>query len=63
MIGLKHSDIEAFQSEMEDNFMIECSPEDIKLFPEARKLYKYLLKSRKRVNAITKLKKKVLLND
>ena len=59
----RHSDIEAFQNEMEDAFMIDANPEDIKEFPEAKKCMREILKSRRKVNKIIKLTQGVLHND
>lgn len=59
----RHSDIEAFQEEMEDAFMIDANPEDIKEFPEAKKCMREILKSRRRVNKIINLTQGVLQND
>jgi hypothetical protein len=59
----RHSDIEALQNEMEDAFMIDANPGDIKEFPEAKKCMREILKSRRRVNKIIKLTQGVLHND
>lgn len=59
----RHSDIEAFQDEMEYAFMLDANPDDIKEFPEAKKCMKEILKSRRKVNRIIKLTRGVLHND
>lgn len=59
----RHSDIEAFQDEMEYAFMLDATPDDIKEFPEAKKCAKEILKSRRKVNRIIKLSQGVLHND
>lgn len=59
----RHSDIEAFQNEMEDSFMLDANLEDIKEFPEAKKCMREILKSRRKVNKIIKLTQGVLHND
>lgn len=59
----RHSDIEAFQDEMEYAFMLDANPDDVKEFPEAKKCMREILKSRKRVNRIIKLTRGVLHND
>lgn len=63
MIQPRHCDIIAFQKEMEDSFRLDCNPEDVKEFPEARKCAFEILKSRIRINRIIKLSRKVLRND
>lgn len=63
MIQPRHCDIIAFQNEMEDSFKLDCNPEDLKEFPEARKCANEILKSRKKVNKMIKLTKKVLCYD
>ena len=60
MIQPRHCNIIAFQNEMEDSFKLDCNPEDLKEFPEAKKCAKEILKSRKKVNKMIKLTKKVL---
>ncbi len=59
----RHSDIEAFQNEMEAAFMLDANPEDLKEFPEAKKCAAEIRKSRRKVNLIIKLTKRVLHND
>lgn len=59
----RHSDIEAFQNEMEYAFMLDANPEDIKEFSEAKKCMCEILKSRRKVNKIIKLTQGVLHND
>lgn len=63
MIQPKHCDIIAFQDEMEDAFKLDCNPEDLKEFPEARKCANKILKNRKKINKMIKLTKKVLCYD
>ena len=63
MIQPRHCDIIAFQNEMEDSFKLDCNPEDLKEFPEARKCANEILNSRKKVNKMIKLTKKVLCYD
>ena len=63
MIQPKHCDIIAFQDEMEDAFKLDCNPEDLKEFPEARKCANEILKVRRKVNRMIKLTKKVLCYD
>lgn len=63
MIHRRHCDIEAFQNEMEDSFKLECNPEDVKEFPEAKKCAKEILKSRKKVNRMIRLTRSVLCYD
>ena len=63
MIQPRHCDIIAFQDEMEDTFKLDCNPEDLKEFPEARKCANEILKRRKKVNKIIKLTKRVLCYD
>lgn len=63
MIQPRHCDIIAFQDEMEDAFKLDCNPEDLKEFPEAKKCAKGILKSRKKVNKMIKLKRQVLCYD
>ncbi len=64
MIGRRNKelDIVAFQNEMEDAFRIDCSEEDLTI-PEARKCFREIRKSRRRVNRILKLSNKVLCKD
>ena len=52
MIRPRHCDIIAFQNEMEDAFMLDANPDDIKEFPEAKKCMREILKSRRRVTRI-----------
>ena len=52
--------LEAFQSEMESAFMLDCNPEDVRTFPEAKKLANAILRSRKQVTKIMKKTDKVL---
>lgn len=52
MIQPRHCNIIAFQNEMEDSFKLDCNPEDLKEFPEARKCANEILKSRKKVSEL-----------
>ena len=45
----------SYQQELEDSFRLDCSPEDLDIFKEARVCYKKIRKSRKYVNKIRKL--------
>lgn len=63
MIQPRHCDIIAFQDEMEDAFMLDANPDDIKEFPEAKKCMREILKSRRRVNRIINLTRRILHND
>ena len=45
MIQLRYCDITTFQDEMEDAFKLDCNPEDLKEFPEARKCANEILKN------------------
>ena len=54
MIQPKHCDIIAFQDEMEDAFKLDCNPEDLKEFPEARKCANKILKSRRKNDKVNK---------
>ena len=53
----------SYQSEMEDAFRIDCNPEDVKQFPEAKKCLSMILKSRKHVNKIVNLSRRVFHDD
>lgn len=50
----------AYQQDLESDFWLNCSEEDLKDNQEAQKLYKYLMKQRKRVRKIEKLANKTL---
>ena len=54
MIQPRHCDIIAFQDEMEDAFKLDCNPEDLKEFPEARKCANKILKSRRKNDKVNK---------
>lgn len=59
----RHSDIIAFQNEMEAAFAIDTIGINLNEFPEAKKCLSQIKKNRKRVNRIQKLERKVLQND
>lgn len=63
MIQPRHCDIITFQNEMEDAFMLDANPDDIKEFPEAKRCMREILKSRRKVNRIIKLTRRILHND
>jgi hypothetical protein len=48
---------------MEDSFKLECNPEDVNEFPEAKKCAKEILRSRKKVNRMIRLTRSVLCYD
>ena len=50
----------AYQQDLESDFWLNCSEEDLKDNQEAQKLYKYLMKQRKRVRKIEKLANKTI---
>ena len=54
MIQPRHCDIIAFQDEMEDAFKLDCNPEDLKEFSEARKCANKILKSRRKNDKVNK---------
>ena len=49
-------DLQGFQSDCVDAFRMECSKEDIKTNPEARKLAKYINRQGRKIDKITKQK-------
>ena len=49
--------------QMEDAFKLDCNPEDLEEFTEARKCANEILTNRKKVNKMIKLTKKVLCYD
>lgn len=51
----------AYQSDCVDAFKIECSVEDIKTNPEAKKLAKYINKQSKIIDKIVRLLAKIEL--
>ena len=55
MIQTKNANMLVFQNEMEDAFRLDCTKEDIKSNKDAKKLYAYIRKSRRKVNRIDKL--------
>jgi hypothetical protein len=57
---MKKIDWLAYQQDMEGAFWLECSEEDLKEDKDAKLLYKWLAKQRKRIEKITKLEKKTL---
>lgn len=52
------SDLNAYQTDLEDAFRLECSADDIKVNSEVRKLFKFIKKQRKRVNKFINSQKK-----
>ena len=53
-------DLQGFQSDCVDAFRMECSKEDIKTNPEAKKLAKYINTQGRKIDKITKLQRKVM---
>ena len=60
MIQTRNASILAFQNEMEDAFRLDCNKEDIKSDKDAKKLFAYIRKSRRKVNRIDRLTKWIL---
>lgn len=50
----------AYQQALEGDFWLNCNEDDLKEDKEVQKLYKYLMKQRKRVRKIEKLANKTL---
>ena len=53
-------DLQAFQADCVDAFKMECSKEDFKNNPEAKKLAKYINRQGRKIDRITKLQSKVM---
>lgn len=52
-------DLQRFQADCVDAFRMECSKEDIKTNPEARKLAKYINRQGRKIDRITRLQRKL----
>ena len=52
-----------YQKECEDAFLLECSIDDIKEDKDAKKLWKFIKRQRRRVNKIRKLEYKLLCEN
>lgn len=53
--------IKQWQQECEDALRLDCSLEDIKIVPEARKLWKFLKKQRRYVNLVQRLEDWIIM--
>lgn len=53
-------DLQGFQPDCADAFKMECSKEDLKNGPQAKRLAKYINKQGRRIDRITKLQRKVM---
>ena len=59
MVGKIIRDLQAYQSNCADAFRMECSPSDIRINPEAKKLAKYINKQGRIIDRVMRLLTKI----